>query len=71
MWGEKLLAGDDFAFYQELIPWAMIQIDIRNEEKDSIHSPYSAHFFLDEDVPTGAALQTALAEAYLKLPIAW
>ncbi|KAK9204726.1 hypothetical protein WN943_014990 [Citrus x changshan-huyou] len=29
---EKLLSGDDFAFYQELIPGAMIQIGIRNEK---------------------------------------
>lgn len=29
---EKLLSGDDFAFYQELIPGAMIQTGIRNEK---------------------------------------
>lgn len=58
---EKLLAGDDFAFYQELIPEAVIQIGIRNEEKGSIQSQHSSHFFLDEDVlPIRAAYKPHL-----------
>lgn len=64
--GEKLMAGEDFAFYQEVIPGIMLSIGIRNEKLGSIHSPHSPHFFLDEDVlPVGAALHTALAETYL------
>lgn len=64
--GKKLMAGEDFAFYQELIPGIMISIGIRNEEVGSVHSPHSPYFFLDEDVlPVGAALHTALAEIYL------
>lgn len=63
---KKVMAGEDFAFYQELIPGVMFKIGIRNEEVGSIHSPHSPYFFLDEDVlPIGAALQTALAEIYL------
>ncbi|PSS32935.1 IAA-amino acid hydrolase ILR1-like [Actinidia chinensis var. chinensis] len=63
---EKVMAGEDFAFYQELIPGVMFSIGIRNEEVGSIHSPHSPHFFLDEDVlPIGAALHTALAEMYI------
>lgn len=64
--GEKVMAGEDFAFYQEMIPGAMFSIGIRNERIGSIHSPHSPHFFLDEDVlPIGAALHTAIAETYL------
>ncbi|XP_050237044.1 IAA-amino acid hydrolase ILR1-like 5 isoform X2 [Mercurialis annua] len=62
----KVMAGDDFAFYQEMIPGVMLSVGIRNEKIGSIHSPHSPHFFLDEDVlPIGAALFTALAESYL------
>lgn len=62
----KVMAGEDFAFYQELIPGVMLSIGIRNEELGSVHSPHSPYFFLDEDVlPIGAALLTALAEIYL------
>lgn len=64
--GKKVLAGEDFAFYQELIPGVMLSIGIRNEELGSVHSPHSPYFFLDEDVlPIGAALHAALAEIYL------
>ncbi|KAJ4835640.1 IAA-amino acid hydrolase ILR1-like 3 [Turnera subulata] len=62
----KVMAGEDFAFYQEMIPGVMFGIGIRNEKVGSIHSPHSPYFFLDEDVlPIGAALHTALAENYL------
>ncbi|XVE58243.1 hypothetical protein DITRI_Ditri04bG0154600 [Diplodiscus trichospermus] len=65
--GEKAMAGEDFAFYQELIPGFMLGIGIRNEEVGSIHSPHSPYFRIDENVlPIGAALHTALAEIYLK-----
>lgn len=65
--GEKLMAGEDFAFYQQLIPGTMFGIGIRNYDLGSVHSPHSPFFFLDEDVlPIGAALHTALAEVYLK-----
>jgi IAA-amino acid hydrolase len=64
--GKKMMAGEDFAYYQELIPGVMFSIGIRNEELGYVHSPHSPYFFLDEDVlPIGAALHTALAEIYL------
>ncbi|XP_073035664.1 IAA-amino acid hydrolase ILR1-like 5 [Primulina eburnea] len=63
----KVMAGEDFAFYQQVIPGAMFQIGIRNEKVGSVHSPHSPYFFLDEDVlPIGAALHTAIAEVYLR-----
>ncbi|KAE9464623.1 hypothetical protein C3L33_03420, partial [Rhododendron williamsianum] len=63
---DKVMAGEDFAFYQELIPGVMFSIGIRNEKVGSVHSPHSPHFFLDEDVlPIGAALHAALAETYI------
>ncbi|XP_043712441.1 IAA-amino acid hydrolase ILR1-like 5 [Telopea speciosissima] len=66
MIGKKVMAGEDFAFYQEVIPGVMFGIGMRNEAAGSVHSPHSPHFFLDEDVlPIGAALHTALAEIYL------
>lgn len=63
---KNVMAGEDFAFYQELIPGFMLNIGIRNEKVGSVHSPHSPYFFVDEDVlPIGAAFQTALAEIYL------
>jgi len=64
---KKVMAGEDFAFFQQLIPGAMFSIGIRNDKVGAIHSPHSPFFFLDEEVlPIGAALHTALAELYLK-----
>nr|AFK43667.1 unknown [Lotus japonicus] len=64
--GKKVMAGEDFAFYQEVIPGILFSIGIRNEKVGSIHSPHSPLFFLDEEVlPIGAALHTAIAELYL------
>ncbi|GAB2221834.1 hypothetical protein Drorol1_Dr00013025 [Drosera rotundifolia] len=62
----KVMAGEDFAFYQQVIPGVMFNIGIRNEQIGSVYSPHSPHFFLDEDVlPVGAALHTLIAEMYL------
>ncbi|KMT00875.1 hypothetical protein BVRB_9g221480 [Beta vulgaris subsp. vulgaris] len=64
--GNKVMAGEDFSFYQEKIPGIMIAIGIRNEGVGAVHSPHSPHFFVDEDVlPIGAALHTIFAETYL------
>ncbi|KAI3457921.1 hypothetical protein Pfo_014584 [Paulownia fortunei] len=63
----KVMAGEDFAFYQQMIPGVMFSIGIRNEKIGSVHPPHSPHFFLDEDVlPIGAAVHTAVAEFYLR-----
>ncbi|KAJ4759645.1 IAA-amino acid hydrolase ILR1 [Rhynchospora pubera] len=64
--GKKIMAGEDFAFYQQLVPGIMFGIGIRNEEVGSVHPVHSSYFFVDEDVlPIGAALHTAIAESYL------
>lgn len=64
---QKVMAGEDFAYYQEVIPGILFSIGIRNEKVGSIHSPHSPFFFLDEEVLSiGAALHTAVAELYLK-----
>ncbi|KAM4068588.1 hypothetical protein ACB094_12G024100 [Castanea mollissima] len=64
--GEKMMAGEDFTYYQELIPGVMLSIGIGNKELGAVHPPHSPYFFLDEDVlPIGAALHTALSEIYL------
>ncbi|KAK6926106.1 Peptidase M20, dimerization domain [Dillenia turbinata] len=66
MAGGKVMAGEDFAFYQQVIPGAIFNIGIRNEKLGSIYPPHSPHFFLDEDsLPIGAAMHTSLAEIYL------
>ncbi|KAG5602632.1 hypothetical protein H5410_034002 [Solanum commersonii] len=63
---EKVMAGEDFAFYQQVIPGVIFQIGIRNEKLGSTHAPHSLTSFLDEDVlPIGAAMHTAIAEMYL------
>ncbi|KAL5719242.1 IAA-amino acid hydrolase ILR1-like 3 [Ranunculus cassubicifolius] len=63
---EKIMASEDFAFYQEMIPGVMFNIGIRNEEVGSVHPLHSSYFFLDENVlPVGAAVHTAVAELYL------
>lgn len=65
--GKKVMAGEDFAFYQEVIPGVIFNIGIRNEKIGAVHSPHAPYFFLDEDVlPIGAALHAAAAEFYLR-----
>ncbi|KAL3653746.1 IAA-amino acid hydrolase ILR1-like 5 [Castilleja foliolosa] len=64
---KKVMAGEDFSFYQQVIPGVMFGIGIRNEKIGAIHPPHSPYFFLDENVlPIGAALYTAVAEIYLR-----
>jgi len=63
--GEKIMAGEDFAFYQQLVPGIMLGIGIRNEKAGSVYSVHNPYFFVDEDViPVGAALHGAIAELY-------
>ena len=59
---KRVMAGEDFAYYQQVIPGAMASIGIGNEQVGSVHSPHSPFFFLDDEVlPIGAALHTAIA----------
>ncbi|CAN8252806.1 unnamed protein product [Cochlearia groenlandica] len=63
----KVMAGEDFAFYQQRIPGYYLGIGIRNEEVGSVHSLHSPYFFVDENVlPLGSALFAALAEMYIQ-----
>lgn len=63
---KKAMAGEDFAYYQQVIPGVLYSIGIRNEKVGSVHSPHSPFFFLDEEaLSIGAALHTAVAEMYL------
>ncbi|RZC44387.1 hypothetical protein C5167_037339 [Papaver somniferum] len=64
--GIQVMAGEDFAFYQEVIPGVMFMVGIRNEDLGAVHSVHNPRFFVDEDVlPIGAALHTAITELYL------
>ncbi|XP_057869433.2 IAA-amino acid hydrolase ILR1-like 5 [Cryptomeria japonica] len=61
----QIMAGEDFSFYQQIIPGVMFSVGIRNQDIGSTHSVHSPFFFLDEAVlPVGAALHTAIAEVY-------
>lgn len=63
---EKTMAGEDFAFYQQLIPGVMLGIGMTDERASVVHPAHSPYFCVDENVlPIGAALHTAIAEAYL------
>ncbi|KAL9999895.1 putative peptidase M20 [Helianthus debilis subsp. tardiflorus] len=64
--GQKVMGGEDFAFYPQVIPGVFFRIGIRNDVIGSIYPIHSPYFFLDEDVlPIGAALHTSIAELYL------
>ncbi|KAI3933952.1 hypothetical protein MKW92_051554 [Papaver armeniacum] len=64
--GIQVMAGEDFAFYQEVIPGVMFMVGIRNEDLGAVYSVHNPRFFVDEDVlPIGAAMHTAIAELYL------
>jgi len=39
--GEKIMAGEDFAFYQQLAPGVMFGIGIRSEEAGSVHPAHN------------------------------
>ncbi|KAH9317627.1 hypothetical protein KI387_019396, partial [Taxus chinensis] len=61
----KIMAGEDFSFYQQIIPGVMFAIGVRDGENGPILSVHSPFFSLDEAVlPIGAALHSAIAEMY-------
>lgn len=61
-----LMAGEDFAFYTEVIPAAFFLFGMKNETCGSIHAPHTSVFTIDENVlPLGAAMHAAIAERYL------
>lgn len=61
-----LMAGEDFAFYTEVIPAGFFIFGMKDETSGSIHAPHTSLFIIDENVlPLGAAMHAALAERYL------
>ena len=65
---EALMAGEDFAFFGQVVPSVMAFLGIRNETLGSVHGLHSPLFQLDEDaLPVGAALHAAFATRYLEL----
>ncbi|KAH9317607.1 hypothetical protein KI387_019376, partial [Taxus chinensis] len=59
----KIMAGEDFSFYRQIIPGVMFPIGVRDGKTGPIRSVHSPFFTLDEAVlPVGAALHTAIAE---------
>lgn len=63
---KKIMAGEDFAFYQQVIPGVMFGIGMTDKNSRVVHPAHSPYFYIDENVlPIGAALHTAIAEAYL------
>lgn len=63
---EATMAGEDFSFFLDKIPGVMFYVGMGNENVGPIHMMHSPYFQLDEDeLPTGAALNAAIAETYL------
>ena len=64
---QAIMAGEDFSFYREKVPGAMLHIGVGHEDASKNYMVHSPHFNLNEDVlPLGAALNTAMAEMYLQ-----
>lgn len=59
--GEKMMGGEDFAYYVQKIPGCFIQLGCRNEEKDCIYPLHHPCFNLDEEcMKVGVKLLTSL-----------
>jgi IAA-amino acid hydrolase len=57
---DKVVAWENFACYQQLVPAVMIAISITNEEVGSVHSAHNRHFFVDDVVlPVGTVVLTS------------
>jgi amidohydrolase len=56
------MGGEDFAYFAQRVPGAMVRLGIYNERVGSVHSGHSPQFRLDEDaIPTGIATLVAFA----------
>ncbi len=63
---EKVMGGEDFAYYQERIPGAMVFMGAGNTAKETDFPLHNERFNLDEDVlPAGAALHAQFALNFL------
>jgi amidohydrolase len=64
---EKVMGGEDFAFFSEKTPGAMAFIGIGNKAKQTDYPLHSNKFNIDEDVlPIGAALHAQFALDFLQ-----
>lgn len=63
---EKVMGGEDFAYYQERIPGAMVFVGVGNKEKKTDYPLHNERYNLDEDMlPVGAALHAQFALNFL------
>ncbi len=64
---EKVMGGEDFAYYLERVPGAMVFVGVGNKEKQTDYSLHNERYNLDEDMlPVGAALHAQFALNFLK-----
>lgn len=63
---DKVLGGEDFAYFMERIPGAMVFLGVGNKEKKTDYPLHNERYNLDEDVlPVGAALHAQFALNFL------
>ena len=64
---EPTMAGEDFSFYLEEIPGAMLYLGVGSKNINDTQTFHSPYFSLDEDtLALGAAINAALAEMYIE-----
>ncbi|WCJ21715.1 IAA-amino acid hydrolase ILR1 [Euphorbia peplus] len=60
------MGSEDFAFYQEKKPAALLFLGVRNEKLGYIYPAHSPYYMIDEDVfPIGAAIHASFALSFL------
>ncbi|GAV80274.1 Peptidase_M20 domain-containing protein/M20_dimer domain-containing protein [Cephalotus follicularis] len=63
---KPLMAAEDFAFYQQVVPGYFFFLGMQNETRKQLKSFHSPYFEINEDMfPYGAALHASLAVRYL------
>ncbi|KAK7381721.1 hypothetical protein VNO80_00268 [Phaseolus coccineus] len=61
-----IMASEDFAFYQEVIPGYFIGLGVKSASPEPLQELHSPYLTINEDaLPYGAALQASLATTYL------
>ena len=64
---EMQMVAEDYAFFAERIPSAMVLLGVRNESIGATHALHSPKFMLDESaLSRGSALHVQIAEQYLR-----
>ena len=60
------MGGEDFAFYQQVIPGAMYWLGVSNSEKGTVGMPHSRDYVADEgSIMVGARAMSAVLLDYL------